>query len=127
MNACTVGSVVACSPCLLPQRRGAGPALWKNVGCFSGEAACSGRKLGLANKAGGSSSPPRPLMNPFPLISGVAFEGKGWLRQLECPCLSSLGVLLLFPVHSSDRGLPDSPRVGLTQALCSGKGNFPSC
>lgn len=56
-------------------------------------------------------SPPRPLMNLFPLISGVAFEGKGRPRQLECPCLSSPGLLLLLPGHSFDRGLPDGPRV----------------
>ena len=60
------------------------------------------------------SSPPRPLMNLSPLISGVAFEGKGQARQLECPCLSSPGVLLLLPGHSFDRGLPDGPGVRLT-------------
>lgn len=60
------------------------------------------------------SSPPRPLMNLVPLISGVAFEGKGQPRQLECLCLSSPGVLLLLPGHCFDRGLPDGPQVGLT-------------
>lgn len=73
------------------------------------------------------SSPPRPLMNLFPLISGVAFEGEGWPRQLECPRLSSPGVLLPLPGHGFDRGLPDGPRVGLTEAPCRWKGNFPSC
>lgn len=53
-------------------------------------------------------------MNLFPLISGVAFEGEGQPRQLECPCLSSPGVLLLLPGHSFDRGLPDGLWVGLT-------------
>lgn len=53
-------------------------------------------------------------MNLFLSISGVAFEGKGWPRQLECLCLSSPGVLLLLPGHSFDRGLPDGPWVGLT-------------
>lgn len=81
------------------------------------EAACSDRKLRLANKGaagGGRELTTQPLMNLFPLISGVSFEGKGRPRQLECPCLSSLGVLLLLPGHSFDTGLPDSPRVGLT-------------
>lgn len=49
------------------------------------------------------SSPPRPLMNLFPLIFGVAFEGMGQPRQLKCPCLSTPGVLLLLPRHSFDR------------------------
>lgn len=60
------------------------------------------------------NSPPRPLMNLFPLISGVVFEGKGQARPLERPCLSSPGVLLLLPGHSFDRGLPDGPWVALT-------------
>ena len=83
------------------------------------EAACSDRKLRPAKQRGClpevvGSSPPRPLMNLLPLISGVAFEGKGRPRQLECPCLSNPGVLLPLPGHSFDRGLPEGPRVGLT-------------
>lgn len=53
-------------------------------------------------------------MNLSPLISGVAFEGKGLPRQLECLRLSSPGVLLLLPGHSFDGGLPDGPWVGRT-------------
>lgn len=118
MNECTVNNrlqraVVAQLPHCQPGTRS---PTWEEHGLFLREGGLFSRKLRPVNKgaAGGvGPTPPRPLMNLFPLISEWPLKG-GMQRQLECLCLSSPGVLLLLPGHSSDRGLPGGPRVGLT-------------
>lgn len=108
--------MVPCSP-RLPPRDEVPTCRLEEPGLFLSAGSLLRQELRLANKGaagGGRELTTQPLMNLFPLISGVSFEGKGRPRQLECPCLSSLGVLLLLPGHSFDTGLPDSPRVGLT-------------
>lgn len=74
-------------------------------------------------------------MNLFPLISGVAFEGKGRPRQLECPCLSSPGMLLLLPGHRFEGCFLDGPQsdrdklpaVGKAVSLPAEAARLPVC
>lgn len=78
---------------------------------FSVEAACADRKLRSAKglpRGGEELATQAPQLN-LPIDFGVAFEGMGGPRQLECPCLSTLGVLLLLPGHSFDREFPGQP------------------
>lgn len=65
-------------------------------------------------------------MNLFPLISRVAFEGRGHRGSSNVHALVILGVLLLLPRHSSDGGFQMAPGLDPCKIIGAGKAiSFP--